>query len=165
MNRKNIIRLTESEFKKLISESVRNIVEDFHKSFNYGTNEQNVRFDFDLYDLLSNGFQNQELEEFFSYANAPKTVDVSLTVNVQSYDEGDYDTAPYGSDMAFVDCEVDVDGKFKEFFKKNNMEELYNEFVKEIYSYLQANFENYVDDFMYDDYDPYEYDPDDESYD
>ena len=59
MNRKNIIRLTESEFKNLISESVKNIVEDFYKSFNFDSNRQNVRFDFNLSDL-SDGFQNQE---------------------------------------------------------------------------------------------------------
>lgn len=160
MNRKNIIRLTESEFKKLISESVKNIVEDFHKSFNFDSNRQNVRFDFNLSDL-SDGFQNQELEEFFSYSKAPETVDVSLIVDEESYDEGDYGTAPYGGDITFVDCEVDVDGKFKDFFKKNNMLKLYNEFKKEIYSYIEANCENYIDDSIYDDYDPYEYEPDD----
>ena len=70
-------------------------------------------------------------------------------------------TAPYGGDITFVDCEVDVDGKFKDFFKKNNMLKLYNEFKKEIYSYIEANCENYIDDSIYDDYDPYEYEPDD----
>lgn len=134
MNRKNVIRLTESEFKHMISEAVKNIVES------YRNNERTEKIDLKLWDIDS--FENQQLEEFFRDAiNAPDSVFISLTVNEEPYDSGDYNNAPSGGEYYFIDCEVDINNRFKRYFGEENASNLYPIFIEEITEYLETNYD------------------------
>lgn len=148
MNKKNVIRLTESEFKYMITEAIKNIFESYD-------NKRYERFDLDLADV--DMFDNPELEDYFADADLPNSVDVSLTVIEEPSYEGDYNNAPYGGRIEYVGCEVDIDGSFK----KELPQSLYNIFVDEITNYLKSNYEKIIDDMANDEYDPYEYEPDD----
>lgn len=146
MNRKNVIHLTESEFKHMITETVKKIFES------YGNGERTERFDLNLADV--DMFENQELEEYFEDNNTPDTVYVSLTVYEEPYDSGDYFTPPSGGERSFENCEVDIDGKFKRLLPEN----LYHIFISEIVSYLESNYDEYMDKIPYDDWNYNEWD-------
>lgn len=148
MIKKNIIRLTESEFKHVITETIKNIFES------YGNGNRTERFDLQLYDV--DAFEDQELEKYFEDANVPDTVDVSLTVYEEPYDPGDYWTPPSGGERNFVNCEVDIDGKFKTILP----ESLYQIFIDEIESYLESNYDEYMDKIPYDNWNYNECDDD-----
>jgi hypothetical protein len=132
----------------MITEAVKNIFESYD-------NKRYERFKLDLADV--DMFDNPELEDYFADAELPNSVDVSLTVIEEPSYEGDYNNAPYGGGIEYVDCEVDIDGSFK----KELPQSLYNIFVDEITNYLKSNYENIIDGMVNDDYDPYEYEPDD----
>lgn len=150
--KKNVIRLTETEFKKLIKESVKQTLNEInekkylHESYNsYET--LNIIVDLsevDLNEIISetlfeNGINDNEVNVTLYFENTPN-------------DRG-------GSGLLYVECDVDTDNKFKGVLSN----ELYDEFVEAVSNYVEYNSDDYAEiaqDEMY--YNSYkEYDPDD----
>jgi hypothetical protein len=155
MNRKKTIRLTESEFKNIIKESVKYIIENYNRN---DILKESETFDVDLSDIDSSSYP--ELDEFLQDAKMPDTIKVDMDFDIDYGDEGDYWTAPTGSSCRLIDYHIDSYGDFKQYVP----EELYNEFIECVGDSIERNSSYYEEEVLersaYDagDHADYEYD-------
>lgn len=151
MKRKNIIRLTESELKTLISESVKNILKESGVRKNNKSSDISKNFDVDLYDVE---FSNPELDEYLSeLENLPETVEVVLHFREVPYDKGDYYTPPSGGYAELEDYDIDSDGTFEKLLPP----ELYQHFIEDVSNYIDENASDFESE-AFEEYDEPEYD-------
>ena len=137
--KKNIIRLTESELKNLIRESVKSIIAEAN---GYNTEDISV-------DLCYVDFDSEELGDFLdSLDEYPDQVSCELEYSIEEYDRGDYWTPPSGGYAEIVDWSVDTDGVFKSILPP----ELYEIFVQSVSSYISDNTDSFAEK-IYEDYD------------
>ena len=146
MKRKNIIRLTESELKTLISESVKNILKESGIRKINESSGISKNFDVDLYYVE---ISNPELDEYLSELETlPETVSVLMNFNEEPYDAGDYYTAPSGGYFELENYEIDTDGAFKRIIPQN----LYQSFIQDVASYIDSHANEFESQMDSDDY-------------
>lgn len=139
--KKNIIRLTESELKKLIRESVKSIIAEAN---GYNTEYISV-------DLCYVDFDNEELGDFLdSLDETPDQVSCELEYSIEEYDKGDYWTPPSGGYADIVDWSIDTDGVFKNILPP----ELYEIFIQSVSNYISNNTDAFAES-IYDGYENY----------
>lgn len=143
---KKIIRLTESELKTMIKEAVNKIIAESPLYRKPPVQEDIIKVN-----LMYLELSNPQLEEFFENTDCPETVSVRVEYTVEPIDHGDYWTPPSGGEVEMVNMEVDYDNVFKNIIPT----ELYQSFVSEVQSYINNNWDRYLED-----YEEYEYEPD-----
>ena len=152
MANKQIIRITESELKNIIKESVKTILKEqsnIKKIIKESSKDTEI-FDIDLFRI---DFTNPELEEFFDENDIPESVSVGMKFDYDSYDSGDYYTAPYGGHATLTDYVVDYYGKFKKILPP----ELYKSFIYDVNTYIENHNTDFEEDMSVGDYDEPEY--------
>jgi hypothetical protein len=151
MKKNNTIRLTESEFKSLIKESVKQVLncnlkncslikeEIIHKSDNEFIL---LAYDIDYSD-------NPKLKQFFD--NAPEGIEDFMDVDIISYYEtyegrpGNYATyeEPIPASYEIYDYDYKINQELKNFMD----DDIYNEFNKYIDDYISSNLDEMVNYF------------------
>ena len=134
--KKQIIRLSESDLHKIIKESVNAILNEAKYSIDY---TEYIEDEIELWEVdLS-----EELIEFLEDYDDKiyDTVSVKIEIDNEPYNSGNYWTPPSGG-VAFVDCEVDTDGRFKAILPDN----LYSEFISTVYKYVDNNSTRYEEE-------------------
>jgi hypothetical protein len=145
-----IVRLTESELKNIIMESVKNILREGASSRDYKTIVLSIG-DFD--------YENEALNEWISdnWDSLPtEDVEIGIDFTYVPEDKGDYWTPPSGGYIEVYDVTVTSDQTF-EYIRQHLGEEAVNEIISTIKSYADHNAEELI---QYDNYD-YGPDPDD----
>lgn len=144
---KKVITLTESEFKSLITESVKKIIREAYgqKPSGGGFYSHDVSVD-----VMEITFDNPNLQQFFNenVESLPNNGEVKCEIgaNFEPGFRGDYDNPPYGSTLSLDEWAVDTDSAFKTYFEEVGMSELYEEFVREVEYYLDENIDDLVDE-------------------
>ena len=152
MANKQIIRITESELKNIIKESVKTILKEqssIKKIIKESSKETKI-FDIDLFHI---DFTNPELEEFFDENDIPESVSVGMRFDSNSYDSGDYYTPESGGYVTLTDYVVDYDGEFKKILPP----ELYKSFIHDVNTYIEKYSDDFEEDMSVGDYDEPEY--------
>lgn len=146
---KRTIRLTESDLRQVIKESVTKILNESYCNTKCIEDEINIS-DTNGSDILFDYLYENDITD--------DIVSVNIYVDNEPYDAGDYYTPPSGG-ASYSHCEVDVDGKFKQILP----DEIYSELVSAVEEYIDRHSDEYVEEFVeYNDWDPRdEYDPDD----
>jgi hypothetical protein len=143
---KNIIYLTESEIKTMISEQVAKILKERR---NYSTREVEIElYEIDFPDELMDFFEEHDEE-------IPSLITVELEYEIEPYDSGDYWTPPSGGYCNIIDANIDTDGEYKGLIPP----ELYPAFIQSINEYIDNHLDTYSEE-IYDYYDSYEPDED-----
>lgn len=140
---KKVIKLTESELKNIIKESVKKVLNEtkhLHESFN---DSEYIKDEIELWELdLS-----EEVSDFLEDYNGKEydTVSVEVEVINEPYNSGDYWTPPSGG-VRFSDCKVDTDGKFKAILP----DKLYDDFTSAVYDCVYSHSEDYEEQIKHD---------------
>lgn len=146
---KNVIRLTESELKTIITESVKQIIsEAFGKSRTSNTNV--ASFGVHLNDIR---FENLQLDDFITenYDELPsEEVQVEISYSTYAGDKGDYYTPPTAPYAELNDIKVDTN----QVFANAMSSELYQIFIQEVDSFVENNYEDYIQEISYDEPEP-----------
>ena len=158
MKSKNTICLTENQFKVMISEAIRNVINELHSNQSllkeYNTYSKTDIISVDLADVEF----SKNLDEFFlesPYETMPDKVDVEVTFQEIPYDGGDYYNEPSGGYLEYEGCSVDYYDEYKKLLPPD----LYNVFLEDVESYVECNWEKIAETIDTDDY-PYDRDYD-----
>jgi hypothetical protein len=145
MNRKNVIRLTESEFKNLISETVKNIVESYSNDYFLNENiEYNGNGEFVIFIDNLDYSNHPELEKYFLSISDKLEENYNLMViNVKVYYDtykgrhGNYATyeEPIAPSYDIIDYDYEINPELKNMMDT----EIYNSFNKFIDEYIYNN--------------------------
>jgi hypothetical protein len=133
--KQNIIRLTESELKDVITETVKSILTECNYSSNLIKESMTFSNDFELDSFL---IKNDDLIEYLEDEGFPN-ICVEMIFNVEPYYPGDYYNPPYGGEVSLINYEIDTDGTFRSIFPPD----LYKAFLKEVSDYIKQNKEGY----------------------
>lgn len=152
MENKQIIRITESELKNIIKESVKRILKE-KSNFKKIIKESSKGTKIFYIELFHIDFTNPELEEFFDENDIPESVSVNMKFDYHSYDSGDYYTAPSGGYATLTNYVVDYDGKFKKILPP----ELYKSFIHDVNTYIEKYSTEFEEDMSVDESDEPEY--------
>ena len=144
---KKVITLTESEFKSLITESVKKIIREAYgqRSSGGGFYSHDVSVD-----VMEMTFDNPNLQKFFedNVDTLPNNGDVKCEIgaNLEPRFRGDHENPPYGGELSLDEWAVDSDSAFKTYFEQAGMLVLYPEFVRDVEYYLDENIDDLVDE-------------------
>lgn len=134
------IKMTESQFKAFIKESVANVLNEmgFKKRINESSGYEELETEIEV-DFLKCA-QTGEIAQLLDSDKLPWTVNVILYLEWIPYDKGDYYTPPYGGFSEIQDIKVDTTGEFKAVLSP----ELYGVFVNEVKEYVYDNEEKLI---------------------
>lgn len=123
--KKNVIRLTESELRGLIQESVKKILSE-----SMGGSEVSEYIPLDNLDL------DDTLLDFFDTCDrCPEEVEVTINYTYEAPYHGDYDNAPYAGGVDINDWNADASGIFRGILPN----ELYGQFIDAVNTYMDEN--------------------------
>lgn len=139
MKNKNTIRLTESELKTLIKETVKKIIKESY-------NSRTENYDIDLSGIYS---FSPEVDNFFENNKCPDTVSVDIDFQAEPYNPGDRWTPPSGGEWYISEIEIDTDGIFKKIMPNN----VYQHFINDVNEHIMKNMRTFIENLDTEDYD------------
>lgn len=160
MNRKNIIKLSESDFKKLIKESVKSILENnflmsgYEDFFHHDKNEFIIagdKIDFSSNPLLKQFFDNLK-NNYGDYYDEIMSISVYFDYSIYKGDPGNYGLyiEPTSDEIEINDIDFELSNELEqEISKYENREEI----TKTLYNFLKdyvKDYISYVEDILYD---------------
>jgi hypothetical protein len=159
MIKKNIIKLSESDFKKLIKESVKNILENnflmsgYEDFFHNGKNEFIIagdKIDFSSNPLLKQFFDNLK-SNYGDYYDEIMSISVYFDYRIYKGDPGNYGLyiEPTSDEIKINDIDFELSNELEQ--EINNYEN--KEIKKTLYNFLKDYVEDYisyVEDILYD---------------
>ena len=155
MYNKKIIRLTESEFKTIIKESISTILENINDK---KLLKESEIINVDLYDIDTSDYP--ELDEYLQDANIPDSISVEMMFDENESDNGDYYTPSTSAYFSLYDYNIDINGEFKKYLP----EELYDSFINCVSELIERNKSAYEEEALenhnlsFSDYGDYFYD-------